>query len=38
MCMNYAHGEQHGVNMNTGLTTFDGYPRADIDVAQSSYS
>jgi len=22
--------------MNTGLTTFDGYPRADIDVAQSS--
>lgn len=26
---------QHGVNMNTGLTTFDGYPRADIDVAQS---
>jgi 26S proteasome non-ATPase regulatory subunit 9 len=24
--------------MNTGLTTFDGYPRADIDVAQSSYS
>jgi 26S proteasome non-ATPase regulatory subunit 9 len=25
---------QHGVNMNTGLTTFDGFPRADIDVAQ----
>lgn len=25
---------QHGVNMNTSLTTFDGYPRADIDVAQ----
>jgi 26S proteasome non-ATPase regulatory subunit 9 len=24
--------------MNTGLTTFDGYPRADIDVAQSSHS
>ncbi|KAF2435529.1 26S proteasome non-ATPase regulatory subunit 9 [Tothia fuscella] len=26
--------DSHGVNMNTGLTTFDGYPRADIDVAQ----
>jgi 26S proteasome regulatory subunit N4 len=26
---------QHNVNMNTSLTTFDGYPRADIDVAQS---
>ncbi|KAK5129281.1 hypothetical protein LTR08_003637 [Meristemomyces frigidus] len=25
---------QHNVNMNTSLTTFDGYPRADIDVAQ----
>ncbi|KAL9628020.1 MAG: hypothetical protein Q9204_006167 [Flavoplaca sp. TL-2023a] len=25
---------QHGVNMNTSLTTFDGYPRDDIDVAQ----
>jgi 26S proteasome regulatory subunit N4 len=25
---------QHGVNMNTSLTTFDGYPRSDIDVAQ----
>jgi 26S proteasome regulatory subunit N4 len=25
---------KHGVNMNTSLTTFDGYPRADIDVAQ----
>jgi 26S proteasome non-ATPase regulatory subunit 9 len=25
---------QHGVNMNTSLTTFDGFPRADIDVAQ----
>ncbi|KAA8649717.1 putative 26S proteasome non-ATPase regulatory subunit Nas2 [Aspergillus tanneri] len=25
----------HGVNMNTSLTTFDGYPRDDIDVAQS---
>lgn len=21
--------------MNTGLTTFDGFPRSDIDVAQS---
>lgn len=27
---------QHGVNMNTSLTTFDGFPRADIDVAQST--
>ena len=26
--------KQHGVNMNTTLTTFDGYPRSDIDVAQ----
>ncbi|WPH04901.1 Hypothetical protein R9X50_00779800 [Acrodontium crateriforme] len=26
--------DSHGVNMNTSLTTFDGYPRADIDVAQ----
>ncbi|KAL2002803.1 hypothetical protein VTN02DRAFT_5905 [Thermoascus thermophilus] len=24
----------HGVNMNTPLTTFDGFPRDDIDVAQ----
>ncbi|KAK1147574.1 putative 26S proteasome regulatory subunit [Aspergillus melleus] len=24
----------HGVNMNTTLTTFDGYPRDDIDIAQ----
>ncbi|KAL8723190.1 MAG: hypothetical protein Q9225_000456 [Loekoesia sp. 1 TL-2023] len=24
----------HGVNMDTSLTTFDGYPRDDIDVAQ----
>ncbi|KAL8673578.1 MAG: hypothetical protein Q9168_002010 [Polycauliona sp. 1 TL-2023] len=24
----------HGVNMNTSLTTFDGYPRDDIDIAQ----
>jgi len=24
--------------MNTSLTTFDGYPRDDIDVAQSSRS
>jgi Nas2 N_terminal domain len=28
---------QHGVNMSTSLTTFDGYPRDDIDVAQSTY-
>lgn len=27
---------QHGVNMSTSLTTFDGYPRDDIDVAQST--
>ncbi|KAF2735713.1 26S proteasome non-ATPase regulatory subunit 9 [Polyplosphaeria fusca] len=26
--------DSHGVNMNTTLTTFDGFPRADIDVAQ----
>ncbi|KAL9086406.1 MAG: hypothetical protein Q9159_004182 [Coniocarpon cinnabarinum] len=26
--------DSHRVNMNTSLTTFDGYPRADIDVAQ----
>lgn len=25
---------QHGVNMNTSLTTFDGFPRDDLDVAQ----
>ncbi|KIW08937.1 uncharacterized protein PV09_00853 [Verruconis gallopava] len=26
--------DSHGVNMNTSLTTFDGYPRDDIDVPQ----
>lgn len=26
--------DSHGVNMNTSLTTFDGYPRDDLDVAQ----
>ncbi|SMQ45470.1 unnamed protein product [Zymoseptoria tritici ST99CH_3D7] len=26
--------DSHGVNMRTGLTTFDGFPRADIDVPQ----
>lgn len=26
---------KHGVNMTTSLTTFDGYPRDDIDIAQS---
>jgi len=26
---------KHGVTMDTSLTTFDGFPRADIDVAQS---
>lgn len=29
---------QHGVNMNTTLTTFDGYPRDDLDIAQSTQS
>lgn len=28
-------GLQHGVDMNTNLLTSDGFPRADIDVAQS---
>lgn len=26
---------QHGVNMETPLTTPDGFPRNDIDIAQS---
>ena len=26
---------QHGVDMSTSLTTFDGYPRDDLDIAQS---
>ncbi|MCJ1380611.1 putative 26S proteasome regulatory subunit [Xylographa soralifera] len=26
--------DSHGVNMNTGLTTFDGFPRNDLDIAQ----
>lgn len=26
---------KHSVNMNTTLTTFDGYPRDDLDIAQS---
>ncbi|KAK4692154.1 26S proteasome regulatory subunit N4, partial [Lecanoromycetidae sp. Uapishka_2] len=26
--------DSHGVNMNTTLTTFDGYPRDDLDIAQ----
>ncbi|KAF2864822.1 26S proteasome non-ATPase regulatory subunit 9 [Massariosphaeria phaeospora] len=26
--------DSHGVHMTTSLTTFDGFPRADIDVAQ----
>ncbi|KAI9806398.1 MAG: GTP-binding nuclear protein gsp1/Ran [Piccolia ochrophora] len=26
--------DSHGVDMNTSLTTFDGYPRNDLDVAQ----
>ncbi|KAI9841860.1 MAG: putative 26S proteasome regulatory subunit [Sclerophora amabilis] len=27
--------DSHGVNMDTSLTTFDGYPRDDLDIAQS---
>ncbi|MCJ1476302.1 putative 26S proteasome regulatory subunit [Lambiella insularis] len=26
--------DSHGVNMNTTLTTFDGFPRNDLDIAQ----
>ncbi|OJD12576.1 hypothetical protein AJ78_06854 [Emergomyces pasteurianus Ep9510] len=26
--------DSHGVNMSTSLTTFDGYPRDDLDIAQ----
>ncbi|MCJ1244672.1 putative 26S proteasome regulatory subunit [Trapelia coarctata] len=26
--------DSHGVNMQTSLTTFDGYPRDDLDIAQ----
>lgn len=29
--------DSHNVTMQTSLTTFDGYPRSDIDVPQSSY-
>ncbi|GMG01204.1 unnamed protein product [Aspergillus oryzae var. brunneus] len=32
---NHLDLSQHGVNMNSSLTTFDDFPRADIDVAQS---
>lgn len=28
---------QHGVGMDTNLLTRDGFPRADIDVAQSKH-
>ena len=35
-CLQLTWHTQHGVNMNTSLTTFDGYPRDDIDVAQST--
>lgn len=34
----FAETKQHGVTMATGLTTFDGFPRSDIDVAQSQCS
>ena len=27
---------KHGVDMNTSLTTPDGFPRSDIDVAQGT--
>lgn len=30
--------DSHGVTMTTSLTTFDGFPRNDIDVAQSKLS
>lgn len=33
-CADRIYDFQHGVNMNTSLISFDGYPRADIDVAQ----
>lgn len=29
------YSSKHGVSMNTTLTTFDGYPRDDLDIAQS---
>ena len=29
---------QHHVDMNTSLTTFDGYPRDDLDIAQSMWA
>lgn len=29
--------DSHGVTMTTSLTTFDGFPRSDIDVAQSEF-
>ena len=28
--------DSHNVTMSTSLTTFDGYPRSDIDVPQST--
>lgn len=36
-CMRFDYwcSSQHGVNMDTPLTTAGGFPRADIDVAQS---
>jgi len=33
-----SNGIKHGVDMNTPLVTRDGFPRADIDVAQSEQS
>lgn len=32
-----ANNFQHGVDMNTNLMTPDGFPRADLDVAQSEH-
>lgn len=30
------HSIQHGVTMRSTLTTFDGYPRDDIDIPQGT--
>ncbi|KAJ5593895.1 26S proteasome non-ATPase regulatory subunit 9 [Penicillium hispanicum] len=33
-CLLISRPGQHGVSMNSSLTTFDGFPRDDIDIAQ----
>lgn len=38
MACSWSDLSQQGVNMNSSLTTFDGFPRDDIDVAQSKHS